>query len=313
MASIPIEEPSQPLKYQTWVLKVSIHCEGCKKKVKKVLHSIEGVYTTTIDSQQQKVTVTGNIPAETLIKKLVKTGKHAELWPEKIGGKGKKSGKVKNNEKSQNPKGSENSSRDEEKEDRTENVEAKKEKLTSTKNGGDETGAVDSKESKTDGKLPEYAPAGEKSPAMDHKGNENNGAVEKSGGGSGGKKKKKKGQKGNNTSNNSAGSTSTGTPAGTGSGTNHPGPTEALGQINLSPTRQRLDPHPPTYFPHPVYVVSYNAAHPSRSAGPTPTDYIPPSPYKYAKSHPEIYPVEATPLGSFEIFSDENPNGCYIM
>jgi copper chaperone CopZ len=23
-------------------LKVSIHCEGCKKKVKKVLHSIEG-------------------------------------------------------------------------------------------------------------------------------------------------------------------------------------------------------------------------------------------------------------------------------
>lgn len=27
---------------QTWVLKVSIHCEGCKKKVKKVLQSIEG-------------------------------------------------------------------------------------------------------------------------------------------------------------------------------------------------------------------------------------------------------------------------------
>ena len=27
---------------QTTVLRVSIHCEGCKKKVKKVLHSIEG-------------------------------------------------------------------------------------------------------------------------------------------------------------------------------------------------------------------------------------------------------------------------------
>lgn len=27
---------------QTWVLKVSIHCPGCKRKVKKVLQSIEG-------------------------------------------------------------------------------------------------------------------------------------------------------------------------------------------------------------------------------------------------------------------------------
>ncbi|KAK1264962.1 hypothetical protein QJS04_geneDACA017029 [Acorus gramineus] len=35
------EEASEPLKYQTWVLKVPIHCEGCKRKVKKVLHSID--------------------------------------------------------------------------------------------------------------------------------------------------------------------------------------------------------------------------------------------------------------------------------
>jgi len=28
---------------QTLALRVSIHCEGCKKKVKKVLHSIEGM------------------------------------------------------------------------------------------------------------------------------------------------------------------------------------------------------------------------------------------------------------------------------
>ncbi|KAJ6848397.1 putative glycine-rich cell wall structural protein 1.0 [Iris pallida] len=76
------EETPEPLKYQTWVLRVSIHCEGCSKKVKKVLQGIDGVYKTTIDSQQQKVTVTGNVEAETLIKKLVKTGKHAELWPE---------------------------------------------------------------------------------------------------------------------------------------------------------------------------------------------------------------------------------------
>ncbi|RVW54635.1 Heavy metal-associated isoprenylated plant protein 36 [Vitis vinifera] len=72
MATSPAQDPPQPLKYQTWVLKVSIHCEGCKKKVKKVLHSIDGVYTTVIDSQQHKVTVTGNVDAETLIKKLNK-------------------------------------------------------------------------------------------------------------------------------------------------------------------------------------------------------------------------------------------------
>lgn len=28
--------------FQTWVLKVSLHCEGCKRKVKKVLQSIDG-------------------------------------------------------------------------------------------------------------------------------------------------------------------------------------------------------------------------------------------------------------------------------
>ncbi|KAH9330841.1 hypothetical protein KI387_002949, partial [Taxus chinensis] len=57
----------------TIVLKVHIHCEGCKKKVKKLLQKVEGVYTSDIDAEQEKVTVTGNIDANTLIKKLVKS------------------------------------------------------------------------------------------------------------------------------------------------------------------------------------------------------------------------------------------------
>ncbi|CAI9776298.1 unnamed protein product [Fraxinus pennsylvanica] len=68
------------LKIQTCVLKVNIHCEGCKHKVKKILQKIDGVYTTTIDSEQGKVTVSGNVDPETLIKKLSKNGKHAEIW-----------------------------------------------------------------------------------------------------------------------------------------------------------------------------------------------------------------------------------------
>ncbi|KAK3005940.1 hypothetical protein RJ639_016726, partial [Escallonia herrerae] len=62
------------------VLRVNIHCDGCKQKVKKSLHKIEGVYSTHIDVEQGKVTVTGNVDPATLIKKLVKSGKHAELW-----------------------------------------------------------------------------------------------------------------------------------------------------------------------------------------------------------------------------------------
>ncbi|KAM7280172.1 hypothetical protein ACFE04_007306 [Oxalis oulophora] len=68
--------------YKTWVLRVSIHCEGCKRKVKKILANIPGVYKIDIDLRQQMVTVTGNVEADTLISKLVmKTGKHASLLP----------------------------------------------------------------------------------------------------------------------------------------------------------------------------------------------------------------------------------------
>ncbi|KAG6505324.1 heavy metal-associated isoprenylated plant protein 36-like isoform X2 [Zingiber officinale] len=76
------EQVSETLKYETFALKVSIHCEGCKREVKKSLQHIDGVYKIFIDSQQHKVVVTGNVKAETLVKKLTKTGKHAELWPE---------------------------------------------------------------------------------------------------------------------------------------------------------------------------------------------------------------------------------------
>ncbi|KAG6664431.1 heavy metal-associated isoprenylated plant protein 33-like [Carya illinoinensis] len=68
------------VKIQKSVLKVNIHCDGCKQKVKKILKKIDGVYTTAIDSEQGKVTVTGNVDPAILIRKLAKSGKHAELW-----------------------------------------------------------------------------------------------------------------------------------------------------------------------------------------------------------------------------------------
>ncbi|GFZ00242.1 heavy metal transport/detoxification superfamily protein [Actinidia rufa] len=68
------------LKIQTCVLKVNIHCDGCKQTVKKILQRIEGVYHVNIDAEQQKVTVSGSVDSATLIKKLVRSGKHAEIW-----------------------------------------------------------------------------------------------------------------------------------------------------------------------------------------------------------------------------------------
>ncbi|KAM1111127.1 hypothetical protein ACFX13_010503 [Malus domestica] len=83
--TIEIEEVSQPpFKYNIWVLKVRIHCEGCIKEVEKILKKIDGVYRTDSDGKigkDSKVTVTGNVEPKILIKALAKGGKHAEMWP----------------------------------------------------------------------------------------------------------------------------------------------------------------------------------------------------------------------------------------
>ncbi|WCJ33520.1 Heavy metal transport/detoxification superfamily protein [Euphorbia peplus] len=77
------DEDFKLLKIQTCVLKVNIHCDGCKQKVKKLLQRIEGVYQVNIDGDQQKVTVSGSVDAATLIKKLGRAGKIAQLWSQK--------------------------------------------------------------------------------------------------------------------------------------------------------------------------------------------------------------------------------------
>ncbi|KAG8067869.1 hypothetical protein GUJ93_ZPchr0005g14630 [Zizania palustris] len=75
---------SLQLQCKTLALRVSIHCQGCKKKVKKVLLGVEGVYKCDIDGRSNKATVavTGKVSADTLVRKLRRAGKHAEQWPE---------------------------------------------------------------------------------------------------------------------------------------------------------------------------------------------------------------------------------------
>ncbi|KAL0376457.1 UNVERIFIED_CONTAM: Heavy metal-associated isoprenylated plant protein 35 [Sesamum calycinum] len=310
MASGQAEEPSQPpLQYQTWVLKVSIHCQGCKRKVKKVLQSIEGVYTTSIDSQQQKVTVTGNIDAQTLIKKLVKTGKHAELWSERppSAGKEKKPGKGNCNEKENDSKNTENSEEEEEENpsDQGNTNNNLQVNMSSPRTNGGSTVKF------LDPVSVENLAGGEKSPAAEKNGSANGGEKNSGGGGGGGgqgqgggkKKKKKKGRKGKNSN---AGAAANGTPE------PKVGFTQVVDQINPSPTLENVYHYPPSYSPQQAYVVSYNAAHPT--ANDAPSYYMPPSPYSYASyALAEMHQAQAAPLDSFEILSDENPNGCYIM
>ncbi|KAG6431191.1 hypothetical protein SASPL_109268 [Salvia splendens] len=276
------EHPQPPsLQYQTWVLKVSIHCQGCKRKVKKVLQSIEGVYTINIEAQQQKVTVTGNVDAQTLIKKLVKTGKHAELWPENPKPKDKKG-----NDKEADSKTAQNTE-DEEDDPPPDNGNVK---ISSPRLSGGPTVkfVLD--------QPPENASAGDKPPPPENKG----------------KKKKRRGRKGNNSSggnNNSAGAAGNGAASSTGLEIPRVGITQAVDQINESPPPQNAA-YPSYGAPQQAYVMSYNAAYPSVPGAPG--YYVAPSPYAYTYG-PEEYVAQPQPLDSFEVLSDENPNGCCVI
>ncbi|VAH68397.1 unnamed protein product [Triticum turgidum subsp. durum] len=75
---------TEPVEFQVVVLRVSIHCEGCKKKVKKVLLHIDGVYRCDIDARRNRVavTVSPKIDAGILVARLRKSGKLAEPWLE---------------------------------------------------------------------------------------------------------------------------------------------------------------------------------------------------------------------------------------
>ncbi|XP_061370575.1 heavy metal-associated isoprenylated plant protein 35-like [Gastrolobium bilobum] len=275
------EVASEPLKYKTWFLKIYIHCEGCRRKVKKVLKNIDGVFTTTIDPQQHKVTVTRSVGVETLLRKLVRAGKHAEIWPENVDGKGKSSKKKRNGQR--DPESLENKG--------TENV-------------GNCKGESKSSKSKTgDNNPPKKSQAGNQVPPEDRKGCQSEGGVEGTG-----KKKKKKAQGGGNGSNGLS-SESTSALAHTGFQFQNLGQVvgQQMGQMNLNPTRQQSYSYLETGYPPMVYVATMG-----RNVGPS--YYVPPpSPCMCAGLDQDSYQFQSTPLVSFEIFSDENANGCSIM
>ncbi|KAG2302464.1 hypothetical protein Bca52824_031115 [Brassica carinata] len=319
--------PPPALPYKTCNLKVSFHCEGCKRKVKKILTNIEGVYRVDIDVKLNNVTVMGIVSPEILLKKLHKAGKNADLMPEIP------DPVVEN--KPVDPK-KKNKKKKEEKPEITDKVASSgSDKPESEKPDGageclpSDSGeaCVSVKEDKCEIlKTKDSAPAESSSPAStespaptsEKKAEESSGSV--------GKKKKKKGQNMSSVNNPAGGpgrtrslpSPTTTPPAAEDhdrSINQHDG--HQMPANNIAP-RQDMYPYPPSYYaPQVMYGVSYNVAQPPVSVDAA-SYYSPAPPHSYAYMHPGYLPSDQNPYpsrpsDSFELFSDENPNGCSVM
>ncbi|KAK6124298.1 hypothetical protein DH2020_041955 [Rehmannia glutinosa] len=62
-------------------MRVHMDCPGCEAKVMKALSKLDGVDNIDIDMSMQKVTVTGWVDQNKVLKAARKTGRNAELWP----------------------------------------------------------------------------------------------------------------------------------------------------------------------------------------------------------------------------------------
>ncbi|MED6172203.1 hypothetical protein PIB30_047865 [Stylosanthes scabra] len=61
-------------------LKVGLHCDECIKKILKAIKKIEDIETYNVDTEMNKVTVTGNVTREQVMRVLHKIGKNAAVW-----------------------------------------------------------------------------------------------------------------------------------------------------------------------------------------------------------------------------------------
>ncbi|KAI7753903.1 hypothetical protein M8C21_023577 [Ambrosia artemisiifolia] len=286
-------EHLQSIGLQTWILKVYIHCEGCKKKVYKVLQSIDGrVYKTVIDAKEHKVTVTGSVNGEVLVQKLLKSGKHAEILPESFAATAVADNASGNSKKKKKKQGN-------------------KQNDVVTTVDEDELVNDEQNESKEGGNV-EIA-----DPAITDGGGNLNGV-----GGGGKKKKNKKKKGGNNASPNgdTEGEPTLNSPTET--GVTAENATASMEQLNLRPqvpqmvysTPYDLPPYQ-NYYPTPAYGVSYSTSYPSAESS-----YYTPPVYGYAQSHPSVfYPVPPPPSSyrrsAFDDYDDEGGEGrvCAIM
>ncbi|CAN6549565.1 hypothetical protein C1H46_029137 [Malus baccata] len=66
---------------QTVEIKVKMDCDGCERRVKNAVTNMKGAKQVEVNRKQSKVTVTGYVDPNKVLKKVKSTGKKAEIWP----------------------------------------------------------------------------------------------------------------------------------------------------------------------------------------------------------------------------------------
>ncbi|MBA0604586.1 hypothetical protein Godav_017237, partial [Gossypium davidsonii] len=65
---------------QTVEIKVKMDCDGCERRVKNAVTNMKGVKSVEVNRKQSRVTVTGNVEPNRVLKRVKSTGKRAEFW-----------------------------------------------------------------------------------------------------------------------------------------------------------------------------------------------------------------------------------------
>ncbi|XP_008243341.1 PREDICTED: heavy metal-associated isoprenylated plant protein 20 [Prunus mume] len=77
-----ISKPKKKRKpMQTVEIKVKMDCDGCERRVKNAVSNMKGAKQVEVNRKQSRVTVTGYVEPNKVLKKVKSTGKKAELWP----------------------------------------------------------------------------------------------------------------------------------------------------------------------------------------------------------------------------------------
>ncbi|KAF8390046.1 hypothetical protein HHK36_024567 [Tetracentron sinense] len=66
---------------QTVEIKVKMDCDGCERRIRHAVCSMKGARTVDINRKQSRVTVTGYVDPNKVLKRVKHTGKKAEFWP----------------------------------------------------------------------------------------------------------------------------------------------------------------------------------------------------------------------------------------
>ncbi|KAF8378641.1 hypothetical protein HHK36_029993 [Tetracentron sinense] len=66
---------------QTVEIKVKMDCDGCERRVRHAVSSMKGVRSVEVNRKQSRVTVSGYVEPNKVLKKVKGTGKKAEFWP----------------------------------------------------------------------------------------------------------------------------------------------------------------------------------------------------------------------------------------